>query len=388
MKTPTAFLTLSLLLSTGAQAVALFPEDGSLASRKWWISAQNLPNQVDLPILQTALQSEGLEQRELESGYEWSQDISLFDEEGRFLVQAPYPVDGDVLVGLTAGVFSQTDDFPSLRRLTSYQVRNLGLELREMKYTLVEGGEMISGRKANGQPYALITDDVVERAQIFASSVLKRPVPKQEAHELVAADLGLKAENLHVVPFWGHLDLVIQAFPGGRLLVEDPSLAVAALEGASQRSDGAERAQLLALKELHQKGHVRYYSDTATDPAIRGKPMGPARPLVDDHEVKALNRAAEALERAGFSVRRVAGRFWFDAGSWEPQMKVNFLNGAVGRGKSGGLFVITNSSRGLPALEDYWRGVLHEMGVARDRSYFPGFSDDSSGFDCIGSLSP
>ena len=383
--------TLACGLSTSLlEAAPLFPEDGSLRARSWWAASTLFTPLVNRTRLEAALEREGVETRDLRSNYEWSQDLSLFDERGRFLIQAPMPEIEEILTGLTMGIFNLSDDFPSLRRLNAGDLQSLGLAYERLEHVVVEGGEMIAGRKSDGRPYVILTKDVVERTRRFKAHLRGQDVDIREARLGVAKDLRVAETDLHVVDFGGHIDLVMQAFPGGTILIDDPRLATQTLIRARSQSNlrEYEASALDRMILLHERGHLRYYSKDAPS-EIRGKPMGPPTSLFSEHEITRLDLVAQELTNAGFRVIRVAGRFWdAEPGDWSPRMRSNFLNGAVGRNVKDKIFVLSNSARGLDSLEDDWRRTLAVLDVAPEHVHFPGYSDSTSGFDCIGSLAP
>ena len=97
--------------------------------------------------------------------------------------------------------------------------------------------------------------------------------------------------------------------------------------------------------------------------------------------------------RDSFKIVRTAGvfknleRYVNSAESLYIRDGINFFNGFTGSGRSGKLFQITNGAAGLAALENYWRSVLEDQGVAPERVYFPGSYSQGAGLDCRGAPS-
>ncbi len=347
----------------GSDAVPIFPEDGSLRSGTWWISADGADSLPGREKLDAALAKHGVRLRVSHFDYTYLQDVLLFDTDGRVMVQVDMSRSGaDVLSDLTRGVYESGEG--SMAHYSEQDAQAAGLVRRRLRGSLVEGGALITGRLPNGQTYAITPVSSVERTAKYLR------LSHSEAREAFAADLGILPENVvELSPTSGHLDLSIQAFSGGVVLVQDPSLTVDFLVEALQdlRSTPAERA---LIEEMIAK----------------------ARSDHDSHLQRLFDQNAESLRAKGLRVIRVAGRFsvpqdW--RGGRRSFERVNFLNGTVGRGNTDEIFVLTNRAKDLPSLDRLWARKLSEwVSIDETNVYFVGDYSLGGGLDCIGVLSP
>lgn len=361
---------------TARPALPPFPEDGGRVMRAWYYSASAGPAPA---ALRAALGAEEVELRDIGYPYGWVQDIALFDSTGGLILQAELPPAILASLGLTAGVFNTDDGHAALTSLPAELAGALRLPYRRMEWTFVEGGGLITGILPSGEPYAITTGSPVEGARLLFEHRAGRAISVQEAAKLVAADLRVRPENLFVVDYTGHLDLIITPLPGGLILLSDPRLTAVALESMlAAAPPAAERARLENIHRLYTEGWRPAQS------------CAPPEYPYSDREVKTLDAVERAL--AGrLKVVRAAGIFR------EPELyqgsatagyladRINFFNGFTGAGPSGEVFQITNIGRGLGSLERYWRGLLARHGVARvdfAGSYFSG-----AGMDCLGAPS-
>ncbi len=364
----------------------VFPEDGSLPMKAWYTSGQRHRAYSGLGEI---LEREGVALKDLGFDYEWIQDVALFSSQGDLILQADMPADPEILTNLTRGVLND-DCVPCLRRLTREDSRRLGIAARQMQWTFLEGGEMVTGRLSSGETYAILGDEVLKRTMAFHKQKTGREIGEASAKELVAADLGIKPSHLLSVRASGHLDLVMTALPGGRILLSSPAKTAEVLRDLLAKNPPAEEARRLgAMLALHERGHQRLYSSDAP-PDLAGKPMGdpelPHRPA----EVAELD-AIEAALKGPLQVIRVPGVFkeldtYANSKSLYIADAINFFNGFVGSSQ-GGLFIATNGAGGLSSLEEYWRGVLSRHGVDPKRVHFPGRYRSGAGLDCAGAPS-
>lgn len=368
----------------------IFPEDGSLPMKAWYANAcaQHPTRAFDLAELRKTLEAEGVALKDIKHCYDWIQDLSLFSANGKLILQADMPAEWEVLGDLTRGIFND-DCVPTLQRLTPREAEALGLPYRVMEWTLLEGGDLISGRFSDGETYAILNARTLARTRAFHKHRAGRDLSEEKAKELVAADLGIKPENLFAVQLSGLLDLAISPLPGGKILVSDPKKAPDALRGLiAADPPKAQRERLSAMLDLYLNGYQRRYAKTA--PAdLAGKPMGPPLFPNDETETRQLDAMAEAL-KGRFSVARAAGEFkeappGNDGSGWGfLGERINFFNGVTAAGAKGEVFVATNRAEGLPALEGHWRKLLSEHGVKAERVHFVGKYSAGAGLDGAG----
>jgi hypothetical protein len=364
--------------------VPLFAEDGSQPMKVWYT---DFNGGQPSPALKRALAAEGVAPRDIKFSYEWIQDVALFDAAGGLVLQADMP--GDILeqLGLTRGVLNTEDGFPSLTALSEEDAANLGLSSRRMEWTFLEGGALITGRLADGQPYAIITGSPVEGARQFYERKTGKAISEARARELVAADLRVAPENLFVVVSGGHLDLVISPLPGGVILLSDPARTAGVIEKIlAAKPPSAEVKRLQSILEFYSSGWQPLYSLHAP-PSIAGKPMGSRQYPYDSYDLKLLDDMEKAL--AGrLKVIRVAGAVneveadAHSADDFHVADRINFFNGFTGTTLSGKVFQVTNGTRGLSSLESYWSALLAAHGVTR--VHFPGSYSRGAGQDCSG----
>lgn len=343
----------------------LYPEDGSMRLGTWNTTPRGLGAGVrTADRVKQALQTEGVRLNVVDYPYTYFQDISLFDESGAFVTQAPYPDDPELLLWLTMDLY---EEYMHYHRISQPRAQELGFKFgREMKITFVEGGDLITGRFKDGTPYAITPWTTVARAALFAK------ISREEAHPLVAKDLGVSPENLFIVTTFQHLDLHLAALPGGTLLLSDPRQLPKLI--SEIKSDPAtsesERKNLELVLQAHPKSREN-----------------------NDWNLKLLDEMETFLSQR-FRVIRVPGVFpsanhFTGFNGVARQTPVNFFNHIVGKNALGELFVLTGSADGNPSLERHWRKVLQNAaGINPERVHFVATGGDSNGLDCAGAPSP
>jgi hypothetical protein len=382
-------LLLAALLagSQSAQSVPLSPEDGSSRIRKWYYSDQNLHFKFGQPWsqIEAIAKDHDLELVKIEYEYEWTQDILLFDLKGRLVETADYPDEGPFHApfyeGLTRGIYDEESGAQKANRARFSSSRGL-------KYSYPEGGALISGFFSSGQPYVLTDTSLLNRAKKFIEYQEKRAVSEAELRRLVAEDFQVKPEHLYALRIQGHLDLQILALPGGKILLNDPRLNAGVLSQLLGEADGLERTRLEGIHEIYTAGWTRYYSDRAPE-HLRGKPMQEKRLPYDAHDMRILDEIAAQLSK-DFVVVRVAGEFheMDPKVDFQPREDINFFNAFHGRDSKGRYFQLSNSTRGLPSLEKYWKNLIQkEIGDTAAAVYFPGLYSRGAGLDCSGAVS-
>lgn len=373
-----------LLLGAAPLPPALFPEDGSQRVEVWYFSARVLENNLRADIawrevyadMYFAFKAEGVEMRDIGYDYDWVQDIALFDKLGNLILMAPMPERSDVLLELTEGVYNDALAKPKLERLSETNAHQLGIPQRSMRYTLVEGGEMISGRFKNGRPYAILRDAVRRRTQAYYAWLHKKPLSSTQATALISRDLGIPATDLIFINLDAHVDLYIQALPGGRVLVQDHKLTLPVLRTLVKRSkEKDEKTRLQAMVKLYSRPHLPQQTTNAVIMPV----------AYDKAEALSLDVAAIALAKR-FSVRRVTGIFREPIRTFPFRVedRINFLNGVTGRNHRGRVFVVTNRGGNINILHAYWVKVLQAEGVRKQNIHFVGEYNDGAGLDCMG----
>ncbi|MFA6584309.1 MAG: hypothetical protein WCS77_08430 [Elusimicrobiaceae bacterium] len=384
-----------LFVFSGAEAYAarspqvetVFPEDGSRIVKSWYVG---LPKAVT-PALQTALSEEGVQPRDMNFNYEWLQDIALFSRTGTLMLMAPITPEIAADIGLTMGVADGSDGETRLTVLTEETAKAAGLKYKQMKWTFLEGGGLISGTFPDGQPYAITSETPVEGAQKFYEYETGKKISLEQAKALVAQDLGVSFNNLFVIRSGKHLDLFITPLRGGTLLISDPAATKPMLRKIIAAAKPEERKRLEAMLRLYEEGYVPCYSVNAP-PDIAGKPLGPKQFPYVDADITVIENAVKVLS-GRFKIVRVPGVFHElknYANSKESHYiaeNINFFNGFTGTNQNGEQFQITNSGDGLTTLENYWRSVLSAHGIRPEHAHFPGSYSSGAGLDCRGAIS-
>jgi len=301
----------------------------------------------------TDLESQGDKPRQINYPYDYIQDLALFANDGTLHLNAQLPIDEDILVDLTFGIGGTGDWGMHLKRLDPQHAKQMNLPFVQMKLAFVEGGGLITGQLKNGTPYAIITYAPYERAKLTIESE-GREANKENILTILAQDFAVKKDNLLLVPFSGHIDLIMQALPGGKILLHDP-LQV-----------------LTILKTLQPNEKIIEMMDFY-------------RP--NEWEIKNLNKIAEILSKK-LVVSRVAGIFKQPSGQHFYQTdRINFFNGFLGKNPAGNTFVFTNKGNGISQLEKYWRNLLVSKGIKRNNIHFHGNYNSGAGLDCLGAPS-
>ncbi len=378
---PLAFIAFFLaagLVGAAKAATPLMPEDGSGRVEAWYFSQENahFKDPRRWAEIEAISHRHGFRLESLERSYEWAQDVALFDEAGRFVGPADYPVSTPGMSlpwfdGLTRGVYDdENPEGPYRLPLARFE------HSRSLAVAFPEGGALISGRLSGGEAYVLAGGGLVARARSFLVRTKGREVSHAEAHREVARDLGVLPENLLELPARRHLDLFLVPLPGGRVLLDDPRLVVPTLDEVLPQATGEERVRLEALRRFYTEGFTPSWARSSL----------PRMPY-DAVELASLDRIAEILSTR-LEVIRVAGRFSeVDSRKSGTSETVNFFNGFQGTDASGVHWMVTNQAEGLPSFERQWRERIRRESPARPvEVYFPGRYTPGAGIDCSGAI--
>lgn len=206
-----------------------------------------------------------------------------------------------------AGGMEPTGDRPSIR---SY----------------IEGGNMLSGEDANGDPLVLIGKDA------FAATAFAYGISEAEVHLLIAEDFGLKPSSILPVEQPGsfHLDMGMLFVGDGVVIVNDSRSLVKAV---TETTSAATSSEARALPEVSQMEAVCRLEDAAT----------------------------KQLTEAGLIVRRE-----FLAGDG-----FNFLNGEFVQTPDGTRHYLTNGSKNDERVANFRRLMVEEMKVVSEVWFSP-----------------
>ena len=352
----------------------LFPEDGSSVVSKWYFSGHNLhfKDPIRWKKIEEIARKHKFQLINIGQFHEWVQDILLFDTEGSFVAQAPYPFipggESDLTAGLTFGVANEDQ---LLRITTDYAQTYWKLKTSEMATTFIEGGELITGVNRDKLPYAIITNDVIGRARAFIKYKDGADPGEDKAKALVALDLKVDLERLYVVNSSQHIDLLMFPLPNGKILLNDPRKVSSTLKSLTLKASESEKIILDRMISFYEKGHAK-------------SGQFPYHQL----DLNMLDKIELALEK-DLEVIRVAGVFndW-ETGSYLKDEKINFFNGLQGLDPEGNHWVMTNEAKNLKILENYWAEIIHQHSAHHSvEVYFPGIYSLGAGLDCSGALS-
>lgn len=362
---------------------AIGPEDGNMLVRNWYYG--NISDKDSEKQLRDIAVKEGFSLKPMNEYNEYIQDMAFFSESGELILNANMPLEDEILYGLTRNIFDNPDGVPELNVLTARNAKTINRPCRQMEWTFLEGGGVISGKLTNGETYVVITDDGIERTKAFWKQRNKTEISDEQAIALIAKDLGIKEQNVFSVPVKGHIDLVMMALPGGKIVLNDPSQTVSTLEEIlkDESVPDVEKKRLRGIIKFYKDGFQRHFND--------GRPMGtvlyPFRKDQQNELVHIEKRLKDRLEiiKVPGAMREVTD-MTNSTGTFSDQ--INFLNGFVGKNSKGEVFVITNRADGLSSLEKFWKKKLSTLGVQPEHVYFPGKYSMAQGVDCWGAIAP
>ncbi len=240
-----------------------------------------------------------------------------------------------------------------------------GAPIREdMLY--LEGGNVLLGTLATGEPYALVGRDSVAIARAVLAHHRGRPVADAELRAAMAKDLAVDPARLVLVEQPGvfHLDMAMTLLRPGTVLLNDAREALA--------------IQTQWLREDYEAWRPRRDAAASDDEyrerLARWQEAGVELEAVIQRIAKYAERFArfEArtladLQAAGLTVLRMPGRFLHPTRPWDRDI-MNFLNGEAGVDARGGTYFITQG--GEARAERALAARLLTPAVGFDRVYF------------------
>ena len=202
---------------------------------------------------------------------------------------------------------------------TERALKQQGVTTRPAR-TYVEGGNVIHMTRGDAV-HAVVGKDSFGHNQALEPNRDDETLKKQ-----MAADLGVKPQNMHLVEQPGefHLDMAMASWGKSRMLL----------------NDSVKSAQLRMKSE-------------GIDP---NSPQGQRITTVAEARRKHELRAKADLEKAGFEVYEVPGRIYKTGADGHPVEVSNFLNGEAGSNNDGRRYFITG--RGEEAHEDAFVAAL------------------------------
>lgn len=231
----------------------------------------------------------------------------------------------------------------------------------------LEGGNVLVGRRATGEPYALVGKDSLEATRYLLERDLGRRPDDAKVLAVIAADLGVAPKDVVPVEQPGefHLDMAMSLLPGGRVLVND-SRQAQALQAQQARARHLEAEPKRPPDGASPRRLARFEEDLAAWKE-EGQWLEKAITRAGGEAVRraALEaKAAADLQAAGLSVHRIAGAFPRITG----QEPMNFLNGERGLNARGEQFLVTLG--GDPAFERHFVEALAKVEPGTVRVHF------------------
>jgi hypothetical protein len=229
-----------------------------------------------------------------------------------------------------------------------------GLAIQGKSY--LEGGNVLSGHRADGTPYALVGRDSLALTKYLLQNSSEDEISDQQVLQTVAQDLGLPAEQVFPIeqPATFHLDMRMTSLGPGKIGLQDSRKAAALHLELLEKSgvQGLERHKMTLELWAEQNADLE-------------------------------DLAERDLRAAGLEVHRVAGAF--------PDLKnssrdaANFLNARHGTGPDGTRYTILMGTH--PDLEQaYAQHLLHDLQVPIDRLYFLNPGDTEATLSGFGGL--
>lgn len=198
---------------------------------------------------------------------------------------------------------------------------HLGIKSQSVRSN-VQGGNCFLGKLPTGENFALIGQDALcirRDSTPWSGGDVIKTVTKQE----VAKEMGIKPENLYVIPQPDfHLDMAIRPLKYPYVLVDDMDLTFSMAKTDKQRDYLKNEVYLLSQKEM-----------------------------IAEKKYATPKQTAEELEKHGFKPIMVPGSFGFY------RTVLNYMNAIVHQNPDGSLTYITNrSERG----KKFWLGLNME----------------------------
>jgi hypothetical protein len=239
-------------------------------------------------------------------------------------------------------------------------------KLRE-NFGYLEGGNVLTGSKADGSGYALVGRDSVAVTRAALARDLGRPVSESEALLAISKDLGVEPGSVVPVEQPGdfHIDMYLSVVGDGEVIVNDAREA-AALQEKWMREDHARSKPVPSSGAPEGSSAFRSKMDAWTRAGSQLERS--LTTLRQDAELAAKYEAkvVSDLEAGGMKVHRMAGVFK-DPGTMRPEM--NFMNTEKGTGTDGKRFIVALG--GEARAQQYVTAKMTElMGDKAPRMHF------------------
>lgn len=163
----------------------------------------------------------------------------------------------------------------------------------------LEGGNIYTGSRANGDGYVLVGKDSFHVSKRLLEKQTGREWKDEEVSRVIAADLGLKTENVVPIEQPGafHLDMRLTAVAPGEIMLND-SKAAAEQQISWLKQDVQYQLDQGKISEKEARKKLKTIEGQAQDMRAQAASMAPYEELT-----------RQDLEAAGFKVHRVGGAF-------------------------------------------------------------------------------
>lgn len=197
----------------------------------------------------------------------------------------------------------------------------------------LEGGNIYTGTRPDGEGYVLVGKDSWHVTRRLLEKQTGREWSEEEVAKVVAADLGLKSENVVPVEQPGafHLDMRMTAIAPGVMLLND-SVAAAEQQIRWLKDDIQRQLDAGSLTPQQAEKHLRQVDKHAQAMMERAREMAGYETLT-----------ARDLEQAGFTVHRMGGAF-VEVGN-PKRDTANYFNARHGTNENGERFSILMGGR-------------------------------------------
>ena len=224
---------------------------------------------------------------------------------------------------------------------------------RHIGTSYLEGGNVLQTLTADGSAGAIVGDMSVAYT-LSVMNLDNTPENVEKAKQAIANDLGIKQENLTVIPQYDfHIDMCYRPLGDGEVAIPDYDEGIKILQNlladdSISKSDKAMYSQM--LEKLEQK-------------------------KTDAQAMEIRAGAEQKLTEGGYKIVKIP-----DFGDYN----INYMNAVAGTSnKDGKTFLITNKSN-FPRLDSAVQEYYQNAGV--DRVYFvstKGALDKGGGIDCL-----
>ena len=203
----------------------------------------------------------------------------------------------------------------------------------------IEGGNTMTGSLPNGEGYALVGADSFHVTKRLVEKQTGKTFSDDDVRKIIAADFGIKAENVHSIeqPGTFHIDMRLTPIGPGEILLNDS--VAAAKQQATWRTEDLENQAVAngwsASKLADAKKKLKTQTDAIMEQAQYMK-------VLED-------LTARDLQAVGFKVDRLGGAF---VDPNRPiQDNTNYFNARHGTNESGERFTVMMG--GTPREEAY-----------------------------------